>query len=170
LISNLPIERRRTRKRTPRAEVDRLTAASPQPASAKANPDEDQSPEEQFLTATRGLAKDLGIALIALAQADSFQLPKELSPDFLRSIDAISKSSSSKITANGFELIYNGSLFDVAGSHSTILLRQKEPTRLENGDWAKTYIFTDSHAETWKASNPDDFALREKRLQANGEQ
>ena len=102
--------------------------------------------------------------MIALAEANDEKLPQELSSDFLRSIDAISNHSSSKITANRFELIYNGSLLDVADSTRTILLREKEATSLASGEWAKTYVFTDAHIETWKASNPDDFARQEKNL------
>jgi len=156
-------ERENTRLRS---DLDRLATASAQSGiNAKANTDDDQSPEQQLLSDTRGLAKDLALALIALAEANDEKLPQELSSDFLRSIDAISNHSSSKITANRFELIYNGSLLDVADSTRTILLWEKDATRLESGEWAKTYGFTDAHIETWKASHPDDFARQEKNLQ-----
>ncbi len=157
-------ERENTRLR---ADLDRLATASAQSGvNAKANSDDEQSPEQQLLSDTRGLARDLALALIALAEANDEKLPQQLSSDFLRSIDAISNHSSSKITANRFELIYNGSLLDVADSIRTILLREKDATRLESGEWVKTYVFTDAHIETWKASNPDDFARQEKNLQS----
>ncbi len=74
-------ERENTRLR---ADFDRPATASAQSAvNAKANSEDGQSPEQQLLSDTRGLAKDLAFALIALADANDEHLPKEPAPDFL---------------------------------------------------------------------------------------
>jgi hypothetical protein len=155
------LERENTRLR---AERDRLVAASAQ-SPVQGNTDDEQTPEQKLLNSTRGLARDLGTALIVAAEANDYRVPGELSPQFLLAIDALSKASSSNVTADRFELVYKGSLLDVAGSVRTVLFREKEPAKLATGEWVRTYGFTDGHIETFKVLHPDDFARLEKQLQ-----
>ncbi len=149
-----------------RAERDRLATASAQSGlQSEPNANDDQSPEQKRLSDIVSLGRNLGAALLAAAEANSFQLPGELSPQFLLAIDALSKTSSSTIKSDRFELVYKGSFLDVKDSLRTILFREKEATNLATGEWVKTYGFADGHIETIKVLDPNEFARLEKQLQ-----
>ena len=108
---------------------------------------------------------DLGLTLIAAAEANDSRLPGELSQELLLAVDAVSKASSDSVKANRFELVYKGSLLDVAGS-TRIIFREKDPTKLITGEWVKTYGFTDGHVESIRVSDPDGFAVAERQVEA----
>ena len=159
------IEQENTRLRK---EHDRLSRNSEQPRdSDRADTTDEQSTDEKTLSAKRNLAKNLATTLIVGAEANAFRLPDALSTDLLLAVDALSKWSSSNNTAGRFELVYKGSLLDVAGSFKTVMLREKEATQLSSGQWVKTYAFTDGHIDTATRPDKNDFAVVETRLGLN---
>jgi len=54
-------------------------------------------------------ARDLGTALIVMAERNDNRFPTELSAEFLTLVDAISLGSTDSISGKAFELVYKGS-------------------------------------------------------------
>jgi len=58
-----------------------------------------------------------------------------------------------------FDIVYQGSITNIANPSTTIVLKEKQAWQMISGNWVKTYGFADGHAETHRApgGNFDDW-------------
>jgi hypothetical protein len=54
-----------------------------------------------------------------------------------------------------YELMFKGSLQDIANPASAIVLREREAWQGYNGRWARTYGFADGHSEVHSSDDGD---------------
>jgi len=120
-----------------KTERDRLAKQMAQASGAvPADAENENSPEQMILGRKQHFARDLGTALISMAERNDNRFPTELSDQFLTLLDAISPSSTDSISGKAFELVYKGSFHDLKeGEHvRTILAREKQPMQLAVGE------------------------------------
>jgi hypothetical protein len=65
---------------------------------------------------------------------------------------------------NNFEIVYEGSIRALRQPATTILLRERQARQLPDGRWAKTYAFTDGHAETHVQSDSNFAPFEDEHL------
>ena len=105
-------------------------------------------------------AKYLVLGCILFAQEHQDQFPANLD-------QAKPYVDTKNITqTNQFELMYQGSIRDLAQPASTIVLREKEAWMGLNGKWAKGYAFADGHAEVHVAQDGNFEPWERQRLVA----
>jgi hypothetical protein len=129
------------------------TEARQQPAF----PSEEQRLQEHaFNIAQMNTAKMSVVGIIMYAADNQDRLPTNF--------DQASAYLSNPVVAtnlNQFEIVYHGSLSNVANPSSTILIRSTHPW-MALGQWTKAYGFVDGHSETH--SQPDgNFDLWEQQ-------
>ena len=93
------------------------------------------------------------LALILFAEKNDHKLPEifdQAKPYFE---EVLAKSSDQErnallgLRADQFEIVYKGSLLDIAEPPKTIVIREKEPVQNADGRRFKTYGFADGHSE-----------------------
>ena len=52
-----------------------------------------------------------------------------------------------------FDMLYQGSITNIANPSTTIVLKEKQAWQALNGKWMKTYGFADGHAEVQTKPN-----------------
>lgn len=146
------------------AERDRLAKAR-QPASVETeDADESQTPEAKIRRAKGFFGKDLGLALIFIAQGNDGNLPAELRGPVFDVLEYFSRNGQEfNLRVKDFELVFNGSLRDVKSSE-TVLAREKEPTQLANGQWTRVYVLADGSSQHINAATKDGFAALEQKF------
>ncbi|HEU0011448.1 MAG TPA: hypothetical protein VFT34_16635 [Verrucomicrobiae bacterium] len=147
------------------AERDRL-AKAPRPAAAETQEaDEPQTPEAKLRRAKGFFARDLGLALRFIAQANDGNLPAELRGPVFDVLEAIAPSNQEfNFRVKDFELVYDGSLREVKNVSETILAREKEPMQLADGRWVRVYVLADGSSQHIGAATKDGFAAREQEF------
>ena len=68
------------------------------------------------------------------------------------------------MTEADFDLVYQGSLTNLANPSGTIVLKEKQAWQRPDGLWEKVYGFADGHAESHGEPNGDFNAWERQRL------
>ena len=114
-------------------------------------------------------AKQWGLALFMSADDNNGKFPDNFSDatNYLpRSAVEHFSNYGMGIKEGMIELVYHGSMKDVQSPADMILMREKLPTRLSDGRWAKIYLFCDGHVET-QVNADGDFSNWEKEHMPN---
>jgi RNA polymerase sigma factor (sigma-70 family) len=135
-----------------------------QPAAPKisaAAPEENLSPEEQqkqIATAKMNDLRQLALAQIMYADNNKGQLATNF--DQLHSYMAeTGLNKDSQTGADKYEMVYTGP-YNALSNHSTVLLmREPQSWQTADGQWARSYVFADGHAEVrvLPTDNFDDY-------------
>jgi cell division protein FtsL len=124
-----------------RADNQRLQAmqqnAKPQQASVDAQEQEHQSSMQKLNVAKQGI-----LAFIMFADDNQNQFPT----NFALASRYLKGDYMAQVETN-FDILYQGSLANIANPSATIVLKEKQSWQSLNGKWKKTYGFADGHAE-----------------------
>lgn len=104
----------------------------------------------------------LGLILFAGGHDDRFPESLELAANWAVNEGVV--PSLEDLPFQEFELLYTGSLREIANPSEAIVLREREAWRRPNGGWARTYGFADGHSEI-KHSDDGDYAEFEAKRQ-----
>lgn len=127
------------REENKRLQTVAVNTPTPTPTAATADAKEQ---EHQVAIQKLGNAKQGMLAFIMFASDNNNQFPtnvasasRYLNADFLPQVET------------NFDVIYPGSLNNLANPSTTIVLREKQAWQSLSGNWLKTYGFADGHAE-----------------------
>jgi len=130
------------------------------PAAGAARPD--AQPPETPGEAKMNLAKQGMLALIMFAADNGQQLPTSLAQT-APYLGARPNDGQTPVETN-FDLVYQGSLTNLANPSGTIVLKEKQAWQRPDGLWEKVYGFADGHAESHGEPNGDFNAWERQRL------
>lgn len=103
----------------------------------------------------------LGLILFAGEHDDRFPESLELAANW-----AVSQGlapSLESLPVQDFELLYTGSLREIANPSEGIVLREREAWKTPNGRWARTFGFADGHSEIHSSDDGDYTEFEAKR-------
>lgn len=103
----------------------------------------------------------LGLILVAGDQDDRFPDSLELAAN--RAVSEGLVPSLENLPFQDFELLYTGSLREIANPSEAIVLREREAWRRPNGGWARTFGFADGHSEIHHSDDGDYTEFEAKR-------
>jgi len=64
-----------------------------------------------------------------------------------------------------FEIVWQGSFKELKRSpQNVIVMRERQPFRLEHGHWARTYLFAGGHSEIASSTDGDFTAWEKERM------
>ena len=123
--------------------------ARPVPAKADAQEQEHQAAIQKLNTAKQGL-----LAFIMFADDNSNQFPT----NFASASRYVNGDFMAQVETN-FDLVYQGSMTNIADPSATIVLKEKQAWQSIDGKWLKVYGFADGHAvvKSEPSGNFDDF-------------
>ena len=153
--AELKLERARAAERMQRSVAD-------SPSDGDQGDQGPKTPEEKFQRIKGAFGRDLGMALVRAAMANNGIVPTNLGP-LLDTVESLSGAREHNIRAKQFELVYQGSLYDVDVSQ-TILAREKEPIQGPDGKWLRLYVVADGSSQWVAADTRDGFAAREQQF------
>jgi hypothetical protein len=145
-------------------ERDRLFERAQSTAPNTQDPADQQTPEEKLQQAKGFFGRDLGMALIRSAEANNGIVPSELRGPLFDTVESLSVGSEQDLRVKNFELVYKGSLREVADGGETILAREIEPVQRADGQWVRLYIKADGSSQYIAAGARDGFTAREKEF------
>jgi len=147
-----------------KSERDRLARAS-RPVAEAPESDEPLTPEAKLRRAKGTFGRDLGLALIFIAQANDGNLPAELRGPVFDVLEQFSPGGQEhNFRAKDFELVYRGSLRDLKDGERVIMAREREPAQRADGQWERVYVMTDGSSQRISAATRDGFAAREREF------
>jgi hypothetical protein len=147
------------------AERDQLTKMPQTAAAQTPETNEPQTPEGKLRRAKGLFGRDLGLALIFIAEANDGNLPAELRGPVFHVLEEFAPSNQEfNFRVKDFELVLNGSLREVKNVSETILAREKEPMQLADGRWVRVYVLADGSSQHISAATKDGFAAREQEF------
>jgi len=145
--------------------------AAPFPEQKPAPPWADQ-PENQPAILKMGYAKVWMGALFRYARENDGRFPTNFTQaaNFLAASlqnavnpgNAVPDLANFQEATNHFEIVYQGSLNDVADWAKAIVVREKEPWPSPDGGWSRTYAFADGHSEIHRAEDGNFAPWEEK--------
>ncbi|MBN9690045.1 MAG: sigma-70 family RNA polymerase sigma factor [Verrucomicrobia bacterium] len=109
-------------------------------------------------------SKQMVLGLILFAGEHNDRFPDSLELAANRAVNEGVVPSLEDLPIQDFELVYTGSLREIANPSEAIVLREREAWRRPNGGWARTYGFADGHSEI-KHSDDGDYAEFEAKRQ-----
>jgi hypothetical protein len=102
------------------------------------------------------------LALIMFAADNGQQLPTSLAQT-APYLGARPNDGQTPVETN-FDLVYQGSLTNLANPSGTIVLKEKQAWQRPDGLWEKVYGFADGHVESHGEPNGDFNAWERQRL------
>jgi len=94
-------------------------------------------------------AKQVGLALIMFEADNQDQFPTNFSQ-----VSTYADNGFMDQIETNFDIVYQGSITNIAGSAATIVLKEKQAWQGIDGNWMKIYDFADGHSEI--RSEPND--------------
>jgi RNA polymerase sigma factor (sigma-70 family) len=107
-----------------------------------------------------------GLALKVYARTNDGRLPTSLAEaaPSMPNPDVFFSAIGARFRDDQFEMACKGSLTNLGDPTGIIVVREKEPVRIYNGKWARTYLFADGHTEVHFAADGDFTAWEQERL------
>jgi hypothetical protein len=103
----------------------------------------------------------LGLILFAGEHDDRFPESLELAANWAVNEGVV--PSLEDLPFQEFELLYTGSLREIANPSEAIVLREREAWKTPNGRWARTFGFADGHSEIHHSDDGDYAEFEAKR-------
>jgi prepilin-type processing-associated H-X9-DG protein len=153
------------------AEQENVRLKTERDALAKRSEEEsaklpEQDPGFQMRRDKMNYLGNWGLALKVYARTNDGLLPKSLAeaaPSMPNS-DSFFSAVGARFRDDQFEMTCQGSLTNLGDLTRMIVVREKEPVRVSNGKWARTYLFADGHTELHLAADGDFTAWEQERL------
>jgi hypothetical protein len=141
--------------RKAKQDAERTIAAAQKQQSSK--PDEAVDPEEQAYNtvalARMNYANGWGTAILAFAKANGGRMPTSFEQAGSHFPERWA-SLMSAFDSERFEIVFRGSLNDIARPERTIIVREKEPfSNPKEAGFARTYLFADGHTELHRSAD-----------------
>jgi hypothetical protein len=108
-------------------------------------------------------SKNMVLGLILFAGEHDDRFPESLELAANRVVSEGLVPSLESLPIQDFELLYSGSLREIANPSEAIVLREREAWRRPNGGWARTYGFADGHSEIHHRDDGDYAEFEAKR-------
>jgi hypothetical protein len=144
-----------------REENSRMQISASKPTTTQQQPEENTSPEER--QKRMAILKMQDARLLALAEIMYAQTNQgQLATNFDQIAAYLTNSDSSLSGSNSFELVYRGTMDELTNAGSAILMRESQSWPTTDGQWAKSYVFGDGHAEVHLEPN-DNFDTFEQQ-------
>jgi RNA polymerase sigma factor (sigma-70 family) len=147
------------------------------PPPAEETPEKaEETPEKKLTKAKMNFASRWGAALRLFAEKNDGQFPRSLdeAAPFLQVVDATYPKEGERVRVaavqygardDQFEIVWQGSLKELKRPpQNVIVMRERQPFRLENGHWARTYLFAGGHSEIASSTDGDFTAWEKERM------
>lgn len=122
--------------------------------------------ERQIEEAMARSARDWGLACLRFAEKHGGTMPETLDQAAQYYPDKLA-SAFSAFANNTFEIVFKGSLKDIADPHRAIIIRQTQPHfNLHIARWRRTYVCADGKSSTKFAQRTEEFATWEREHSA----
>lgn len=137
------------------------------PAEAENEAAEEQ---KQLAFAKMNFTKRWMMAFMLYSQEHNDQFPTGFDAAAGHLPDTQGDGKLPSVSTDQFEMVYQGSITNVAKPASTIVIREREPYRTPDGGWVKAYGFADGHSEIHKADDGNFTAWEQEHMQKPGGQ
>ena len=151
-----------------RRQTNEVTALREQLNNPRQSPSSNIPSEEQqqeMAMHTMDDAHQAGLLLHMFADDNSNRFPT----NFDQVARYIGNTNFSKVFSSEFEIVYAGSVANVANPSSAIVVQEREAWPTYDGKWAKVYGFADGHSQLVTEPN-DDFTGFERQHAAQSAQ
>lgn len=156
------------RLRQERSAARSAGAAAPQATASQPPADVDEAEEEakQFDLRRRNESKVLVLGMFLFAKNNQNQFSDTLEAGIAQlKADGVELETLKSLRIEEYEMVFKGSILDIATPGSEIILRARTPWRTHDGRWARTYGFADGHSEI-HFTDDGDFRAWEAQHQA----
>jgi prepilin-type processing-associated H-X9-DG protein len=107
--------------------------------------------QKEIAIAKMNYTKYWMVAFVQFANQHQGQLPTTFEQATAFMPDEI--KGQTNVTADQFEIVYQGSLNDISHPARVIVIREKEAWQTPDGGWARDYAFADGHCEIHKTDD-----------------
>ena len=104
-------------------------------------------------------AREGALACIMNADAHGGQYP----PNLPATASYCKTNILDQLVAN-FDLVFSGAVTNIAKPYATIVLKEKQAWRRQDGKWLKAYAFADGHAETQTSEDGNFDKYEDERI------